>query len=904
MNNLRGGPRWAEAIISWMVDDRDVSEILGDFYETYSQRKSDKGVLSARLWYWRQTLRLGVTLVPRRLRLSRRIQSQRQKSVASSPNIRTTRESTIMSFAQDVRSALREVRRDLRFYAFAALIIGLGIGANTAVFSVMSPLLLRPLPFEDPEELVWVALSEAEGNMSLVTSRTSNLRDFRELNQSFEGLTGYHAFFEYQSYNLVGEGEPERLVGVDVAQDFLDVLGVSPLLGRNFVYEESVWQGRPAAILTHGFWTRRFAADPGIVGRSITLNDTPTEVVGVLPESFDFSSTFSPGSRVDFLLPFPISDETDNRGNTLSIIGRLRPGVTVESAQADLDMMVQRLQDAEPERWGLGAVVSGLHEQIGGRFKSAMVFLAAAAGAVMLIACANLSNLLLARGTKRHKEMAIRSVLGGSRKRLVRQLLLESLVLSLFGAVVGVGVAYSATNIVARTTAVRIPMLHAASIDGLVLVFALGVALAAGLLMGILPALQISQGREAAILNDASRGSSEGKSRASVREALVVAEVAIACILLVGGGLLLRSFASVLDVQLGFRPDGVVAWRVDTNRNLIDWSRQDRGIPRGVAFYEQLVASVEAVPGVEAVGLSDCLPLGRNRSWGMRVVGQPDDDENEYNVYPRIVDFRYLETMGIRLVSGRHFTPDDTWETGNVVLISESGARRMFQGQDPIGHFLTLAGGTEIVGVVEDVRHQTLESTSGIEIYIPMTQRPWGTLDLVVRSQLPPEALIGPVSAAIQTTDPTMPTGDFRTLNSVVDRAVSPRRFTLLLLGSFAGTALLLAALGIYGVLSYTVSQRIPEIGIRMALGETGGQVLGRVAKRTMTLAVVGIVIGAAGSILVTRLFESMLFGIAPTDAVTFAGMALVLLAVAALAGFVPARRASRTDPMGALRTE
>jgi predicted permease len=514
-----------------------------------------------------------------------------------------------------------------------------------------------------------------------------------------------------------------------------------------------------------------------------------------------------------------------------------------------------------------------------------MLFLGAAAGAVMLIACANLSNLLLARGTKRHKEMAIRCVLGGSRKRLVRQLLMESLVLSLLGAVVGVGIAYAATNAVAGTTAVRIPMLHSASIDGMVLLFTLGVALAAGLLMGILPALQISQGREAAILNDSSRGSSEGKRHAGIRETLVVAEVAIACILLVGGGLLLRSFVSVLDVQLGFRPD--------------------RGIPRGVAFYEQLVANVEAVPGVEAVGLSDCLPLGRNRSWGMRVVGQPDDDEHAYNVYPRIVDFRYLGTMGIRLVSGRYFTPEDTWETGNVVIISESGARRMFQGEDPLGHTIG-SGGTqgEVVGVVEDVRHQTLESTSGIEIYIPMTQLPWGTLDLVVRSPLPPEALIGGVSAAIRTTDPTMPTGDFRTLNSVVDRAVSPRRFTLLLLGSFAGTALLLAALGIYGVLSYTVSQRIPEIGIRMALGETGGQVLGRVVKRTMMLAVLGITLGAGGSLLVTRLIQSMLFGIAPTDMVTFAVMTLVLLSVAAVAGFIPARRASRTDPMGALRTE
>jgi predicted permease len=802
----------------------------------------------------------------------------------------------MMSLAQDVRSALREIRRDFRFYAFAALIIGLGVGANTAVFSVMSPLMLRPLPFEDPEELVWVAHRET-GGMSSVTSRTSNLRDFRAMNESFEALTGYMAFFEYESYNLVGDGQPERLVGVSVAQNFLDVLGVQPLIGRNFVEEESIWDGRPAAILTHGFWTRRFGADPGMVGRSITLNDQPTHVVGILPATFGFSSTFTPGSRVDFLRPFPISDETDRWGNTLAIIGRLRPGATVESSQADLDLIVQRLQEADPNRWGLGAVVSGLQDQISGGFRSAMLLLAAAAGAVMLIACANLSNLLLARGPKRRKEMAIRSVMGANRKRLLSQLMLESLILSLCGALIGVVIAYGATEAVAGTTAVKIPMLQAVSIDGTVLLFTLGVAVAAGILIGIVPALQMSEGQEASTLRDSSRGSSESRKHTGVREILVVAEVAMACILLVGGGLLLRSFASVLDVELGFRPDGVVAWRVDTNQPF-------DSLPARVTFYEQLVANVEAVPGVEAVGLSDCLPLGRNRSWGIRAMDQPEDEEHQYTAFPRIVDHRYISAMGIPLLSGRQFSPDDTWETGNVVIINETGAQRIFPGEDPLGRFLLIGGEREVVGVVEDVRHQSLEQGSGIEMYMPMTQMGWGTLDMVIRSPLPPQSLFGGVRAAIQATDPTMPTGDFRTLNAVVDRAVSPRRFTLLLLGSFAGTALLLAALGIYGVLSYSVSQRIPEIGIRMALGETGGQVLGRVVARTMTLAVVGVAIGAGGSLVVSRLMESLLYGVGSTDALTFLSMSTVLLSVAALAGFLPARRASRTDPVVALRSE
>jgi predicted permease len=805
------------------------------------------------------------------------------------------------SFAQDIRSALREIRRDVRFYAFAALIIGLGVGANTAVFSVMSPLLIRPLPFDNPDQLVWVARG-ASGGMSSVTSRTSNLRDFRAMNQSFEALTGYDAFFEQLSYNLVGDGVPERLAAVRVAQNFLDVLGVQPLIGRNFVAEESIWDGRPAAILTHPFWVRHFGADPSLVGRSITLNDIPTEVVGILPASFDFSSTFTPGSPVDFILPFPICDETDNWGNTTAIIGRMKPGVTADAAQAELDVLVHRLQDADPERWGLGAVVTELQEKLSGGFRSAMFLLAAAAGAVMLIACANLSNLLLARGSKRYKEMAIRSVLGGSRKRLVRQLLMESLFLSFCGAGIGIGIAYGATELVAGTTAVKIPMLQSVSVDSFALLFTLGVAVVAGILIGIVPALQMSEGQEAAVLNDSSRGSSEGKRSTGFREALVVLEVAIACILLVGGGLLLRSFTSVLDVNLGFGADGVVAWRVDKVWHL-DW--RDRDWPGMVNYYDQLVANVEAVPGVEAVGLTDCLPLGWNRSWTIRAMDQPEDEEHEYGFFPRIVDFRYLSTMGIPLVAGRNFTADDTHETTRIAVINKSGAARIFPGQNAVGRTLLLGGNElEVVGVVDDVRHQSLEQGSGIEVYFLMTQRGWDTMNMVVRSPLPAEALFGGVSAAIQASDPAMPTGAFQTLNTVVDRAVSPRRFTLLLLSSFAGTALLLAALGIYGVLSYSVSQRIPEIGIRMALGETGGQVLGRVVARTMTLAAIGVAIGAAGSFAVSRLMGSLLYGVEPTDAFTFISGAAILLSVAAFAGFLPARRASKTDPMVALRSE
>lgn len=400
-------------------------------------------------------------------------------------------------------------------------------------------------------------------------------------------------------------------------------------------------------------------------------------------------------------------------------------------------------------------------------------------------------------------------------------------------------------------------------------------------------------------MRDATRGSSQGRRQAGLREVLVVGEVATACILLVGGGLLMKSFARVLDVELGFEPGGVTAWRVDTNRPFDTMAAS-------LVFYDQLVRKVESLPGVEAVGLSDCLPLGRNRSWGVRVQGVVyEQDSYPPSAFPRIVDSRYLQAMGIDLLQGRHFTSDDNEESPRVIIINETGARILFQGEPALGRVLLTAGDEfEIVGVVADVRHQSLEEDSGIEMYIPMGQRGWPTLEMVVRSRLPVESLLGPVRAAMSATDPTMPTGDFRTLGSMVDRSVSPRRFTLILLGGFAGTALLLAALGIYGVLSYAVTQRVPEIGIRMAMGESRGQVLGRVVTRTMALAGVGGLLGIAASLGISRLMASLLYGVEATDPWTFLSMTGILLAVALLAGFFPARRASRTDPMVALRVE
>jgi predicted permease len=542
--------------------------------------------------------------------------------------------------------------------------------------------------------------------------------------------------------------------------------------------------------------------------------------------------------------------------------------------------------------------VTGLHEKIAGDFRGAMMLLAAAAAVVLLVVCTNLSNLLLARGYTRRREMAIRSALGAGPLRLVRQWTVESLILAFFGGLVGVLLAREITRAVAGTSAISIPMLSRVSIDGMTLLSALILTIGVGLLLGILPALQFTQATQHAVIQDSSRGSTEGRRGSAVREGLVVGEVALACVLLVSGGLLLRSFLSVLDVELGFRPQGVAAWEFQTSRYYSDLIER-------TAFFDDLIGRVEALPGVDAAGLTDTPPLGRNRAWSIGALGAEYQPGERPVAFPRIVDRRYLSVMGIPIVAGRNFTVHDDDASAPVVILNQTAAERLFPGQDPLGQYVVLYDGEwEVVGVVGDVRHQSLEQSSGLEMYLPIAQAGgFQTLTMVVRSPLPLATLAPSVRAAMREVDPTIPSGDFWTLESVVDRSISPRRFVLILVGAFAGAGLALAALGIYAVLSFLVSQRIPEIGIRMALGESAAHVLRRVVGRTMVLAVTGVAIGAALAVVVSRLMRSLLFGIGPSDVTTFAAVVLVLLAASAAAGFLPAWRASRTDPIEALRT-
>ncbi len=796
----------------------------------------------------------------------------------------------------DARYALRAVRSDPRLVIFAVLIIGLGVGACTAVFSVLNPLLLRSLQFEDAERLVWIA-NDGEGGMSSVTSRTSNLRDFRALSDSFDGLTGYNAFFEGRSSNLVGRGEPVRLVGVGVADDFLDVLGVRPLHGRNFDRAEGQWNGPRAVILSHALWVRQFGSDPTVVGTSISLDDEPADVVGVLPPTFDFASVFAPHTRVDFLRTFAISDETDRRGNTLTMIGRLAPGATVASAQADLLRIIDGLEAADPERWGLGAVVTGMQTKIAGPFRSALLLLAAAALAVMLIVCVNLSNLLLAKGGRRRQEMAVRSALGAPRGRLVRQLMIESLVLSAGGAIVGLGIALTVTHFVARADGLSLPLLREIGIDTTALVVSVAIALVTGLVVGIAPAMTMTRGGEAGTFRDARRGMSASRRATRLRAGLVIAEVALACVLLVFGGLLLQSFRNVLDVDLGYEPAGVVSWKVYTVGEF-------ESLGQVTALYDRLVNEVESIPGVLSVGLTDAAPLGRNRTWPLSAPGREYDGEETLFAFPHMVDRRYLETMAIPLLAGRHFTAGDDEARDPVVILNETAAAAVFQGEEALGRTVRIARwDAEVIGIVKDTRHRTLEVDAGLQMYMPFTQiGDFSTLDMMVRASVPTQTLAKEVAAAIGRVDPAMPATEFRTLDSLVDLSVSPRRFTVQLLGAFAVSALLLAALGIYGVLSYTVSERIPEIGIRMALGETGVGILQRVVGHTLSLAAAGLVLGAIAAAIVSRFVASMLYGVEAADPVTFVAMATILLVVAGLAGLIPALRAARTDAAAVLR--
>ena len=797
----------------------------------------------------------------------------------------------------DLQFAVRQLRKSPGFTAVAVLTLALGIGTCTAMFSLVDAVLLRPLPIREPGRLVWIE-NIFGGGMSGRTTRVDVFNGWREHSQSFESLAAYYAFSDYGRLTLSGAGDPERLRYVGVSDNFLPTLGITPLLGRSFTAEECQWQGPGAVILSYSFWQRRFAGDPAVIGRVLTLNQTPTTIVGVLPRRFDFAAIFTPGNEVDVITPFPLTPETARWGNTLFGIGRLKPGVTVAQAQAELQVISERLRATTVPNGGhFGAFVSLLDDALRGRFRRAFFILAGAVACVLAIACVNLSNLLLARINGRRQEFAVRVALGARRRHLVRQALTESLLLAAAGALAGVPLAVGATRALARLATFGVPLLQTATVNLLALGVALGLVTLAGLACGLLPACHLALGPGCRLLPTATHQRTAGRASALARDALVVAEVALAGILLVGAGLLLRSFSSLLQVNLGFQPRRAMAWRVDPPRPFTD-------VAEGARYLDGLVERVAALPGVEAVGLSDTLPLGRNRTWGAGALGV-DYPPGQYPIaYPRIVDRGYLQAMQIPLVAGRYFDARDDVPGAGAAIINENLARQLWPGRDPIGQKLAQNGGTTVIGVVGNVRHSSLEEVAGNEMYFDFHQGEWNAMEMVVRSSRPPAALAPDVRAALAAYDPSLPTGEYYELEGLIDRAVAPRRLITRLLGFFSVLALTLAGTGLYGVIAYSVTQRTPEIGIRMALGAQRADVLRLVLRGGLGLVAVGVAAGLAGAFALTRLLQSLLFGVTAHDPLVYAGIATLLFAAAVAASLLPALRATRVDPLVALRAE
>jgi predicted permease len=803
---------------------------------------------------------------------------------------------SLESILQDLGYAARVLRRDAAFTIFAVLIIAFGVAASATVFSVLNALLIRPLPFHDPDRLVWIYNHDG-GGLSGATTQVGHLLDLRDQNHSFSDIAGYMAFYGVGDSKLTGSGEPERISGVPVSGNFFQLLGVRPQMGRMFSPDECKWNGPNAVMLSHGLWVRRFASDPLIVGRAININEQPYNVVGVLPASFDFGEIFAPGTHIDLYFPFPLSPETNRWGNTMAMIGRLKPGATVKSAQAEFKILAATISRAHPERNDLEAHLNRLNDHVSGRMRPALLVLACAVAVVMLIVCANLSNLLLARNAARRKEIAIRTALGAGRGRLIRQLLTESLVLSGCGAALGLILAVIATRAVSRLDAFSIPMLADVRTDWTVIGFTILVAIVTGLVFGLAPALHSPTAGMNEALKDSSRGSTESKAWTYVRGALVVSEVAFACVLLVGAGLLIRSFLRVLDVNVGFRPEHAIAVRVDPGPEYKTPEQRN-------AYYNEVLRRIKDVPGTETAGLTDALPLGRNRGWGAAAKGHVYPKGQYPDAFVRIVSDGYLGAMGIALRDGRDFTPRDMPSTEPVIIVNETMARSLWPGENAIGKLLSTSDKDwRVVGIAGDVRHLALEEGSGNEMYLPIRQCDCASsVDLVVRSTIAPQELAPAIRAALKPIEPNLPSNDFRPLQQLVDKSVSPRRFVVWLLGGFALFALVLASLGIYGVISYSVSQRTQEIGIRMALGATAGELQGSIIRQALGLAAIGMLVGAAASLAVTAALRGLVFGVTATDPITFMGMLVAFTVVATLAGYLPARRASRIDPMVALR--
>jgi putative ABC transport system permease protein len=804
---------------------------------------------------------------------------------------------------QDLRYGARMLWKNKVFTTVTVTALALGIGFNTAIFSVVDTVLLRSLPYKEPDRLVSIWERNLRGGVARSEMAPANYIDLRAQNQVFEQVGA----FGDQSVTFTGKGEPERLEGLSVSANVLSLLGVNPMLGRTFLANEDQPGQHRVVVLSYGLWQRRFNRDAVIVGQQITLDGQPFTVVGVMPAGF-----FFPQRDSELWIPLAMErEQASGRGDHyLRVIGRLKRDVSAKRAQVEVESIAARLAAEYPrtnER--LGFFLNSLHDDYVGDVRSALLILFGAVGLVLLIACANVANLLLARSTTRQREVAIRTALGAKRWRIARQLLTESLMLACLGGVVGLLIAIWGVEFLLGLAPQSLSQVQGVSIDGRVLLFTLFVTVLTGTVFGLVPALQASRIQPGESLKEGSRGAPGGARSRHLRSAMVVSEVALALVLLVGAGLLLRSFQRLSHVDPGFNTENVL-----TMRTVLPGAKYQQPEQRR-AFYDEVLLRVEQLSGVESAGMVSFTPLSfSGMNFAFTVEGsRPATDMNLPLAVYRVISPDYFRTMGIPTLRGRSFDRQDTVEKPAVVVVNRKLAEQFWPGQDPIGKRLKVGPADSpnpwatVIGVVGDVRQVGLQGEQRLEMYASYKQDPRGFIaprDLVVRSKADPASIVAAVREQVWAVDKDQPVSNVRTMEQVFASAVARERFQALLLGLFAGLALVLAVVGLYGVMSYAVTQRTHEIGIRMALGAQRREVLRLIIGEGMLLTLVGVALGLGVALGVTRLMTGILYGVTATDPTTFVAVAGLLAAVAFIACYIPARRATKVDPLVALRYE
>ncbi|TMP90751.1 MAG: ABC transporter permease [Verrucomicrobia bacterium] len=804
----------------------------------------------------------------------------------------------IGDLAQDLHYGLRMLVKNPSFTIVAVLALALGIGANSAIFSVVNTVLLRPLPYKNPGRLVMLWEEATHLGFPKNTPSPANFIDWRAQNTVFEAM----AAMVERSFNLTGVGEPERFDGRRVSANLFDLLGVQPQLGRAFRAEEDK-PGSRVVILSNGLWQHRFGGDPRVIGQAVSLNGESYTVIGVMPGSFQF-----PTRRDQLWVPLAFdAKEAASRGNHfLEVIARMKPGVTLQQAQAEMSTIAARLAQQYPEEnLRVGSVVTALQEQVVGDIKPALLVLLGAVGFVLLIACANVANLLLARAAARQKEIALRLALGAGRSRLTRQFLTESVLLAVIGGAVGLLLSIAGLRVLKTFIPDTISQAQAISIDAKVLVFTGLVALVTGIIFGLAPAMQVSHLDINDTLKEGGRDAAGGTRGNRIRALLVIGEIAVSFVLLMGAGLLINSFMHLRNLHPGFRANDLLTMKIPLSE--VKYPDKERRSP----FYAEVLRRVQALPGVQSAAVAGNLPLtydGDSMPIGIEGRTDPPPDQRP-DVILRVVGPGYFSTMGIPLVRGRDFREQDKADSARVVIVSEKTARHFWPGENPIGKRLK-PGSTnrnipwiEIIGVVKDVRQNDFVSEPKMQMYMPYQQlNSFAPNALVVRTNVEPLSLAGAVRNAIWAVDKDQPVSNLRSMDEIVSEAVARQRFSMLLLGIFAALAMVLAAVGIYGVMSYSIAQRTREIGLRIALGAQKSDVLKMILRQGLRFVAAGLAIGLAASFALTRVMASLLFGISATDPATFVSISLMLIAVALLASYIPAVRAMKIDPMLALR--